>query len=114
MHYREEVDPLEEEMRRVVDFLDWHARWWRTLEVLRADMQPEAALREEHAAYAQKQAGCMEGLSKRFQELWKDVPTFLEMARAEYAAISADDDEDEAEEEDSGNGAAAPGRWLSD
>jgi hypothetical protein len=34
MHYREEVNLLEEEMHRVVDFLDWHARWWRTLEAL--------------------------------------------------------------------------------
>jgi hypothetical protein len=113
MRYGEEVDLLEEEMRRVVEFLDWHARWWRSLEGLRATMQPEAALREGHAAYAHKQAGYMEGLSTRFQELWKDVPAFLEMARAEYAAISADDDEDEVEGEDSDNG-AVPSGWLSD
>lgn len=56
----------------------------------------------------------MEGLSTRFQELWKDVPAFLEMACAEYAAISADDEEDGSEEEHSDDGAAGPSGWLSD
>ncbi|KAJ7906822.1 hypothetical protein B0H13DRAFT_1880221 [Mycena leptocephala] len=114
MRYREEVDILEEEMRRVVQFLDWHARWWRSLEGLHAAMQPEAALHEGHAAYAEKQAGYMEGLSTRFQEMWKDVLAFLEMVRAEYAAISADDDEDGSEEEHSDDGPAGPSGWLSD
>ncbi|KAJ6466504.1 hypothetical protein DFH09DRAFT_1485378 [Mycena vulgaris] len=83
MRYAEEVDLLEEEMRRVVQFMDWRADWWRSLLGLRAAVQPDAALREGHAAYAHKQAGIMAGLSARFQELWKDVPAYLKIARDE-------------------------------
>jgi hypothetical protein len=29
LRYAEEVDLLEEEMRRVLQFLEWRASWWR-------------------------------------------------------------------------------------
>ncbi|KAF7364442.1 CxC2 domain-containing protein [Mycena sanguinolenta] len=93
MRYREEVDLLEEEMRRVLQFLEWRADWWTGLLGLRAGKQADAALREGHSAYAQKQAGYMRGMRERFAHLWRDVPRFLEMARAEYATMEADEGE---------------------
>ncbi|KAJ7891640.1 hypothetical protein B0H14DRAFT_2560696 [Mycena olivaceomarginata] len=60
MRYAEEVDLLEEEMRRVLQFLDWRAEWWQSQVGLRVEKQPEEALREGHAAYAMKQAGVHE------------------------------------------------------
>ncbi|KAJ6479437.1 hypothetical protein C8R47DRAFT_1218996 [Mycena vitilis] len=94
MRYSEEVDLLEEEMRRVVVFLDWRAAWWRSLLGLRTAMQPDAALQEGHAAYVHKQAGYMSGLADRFRKLWASVPEYLVMARAHYATLVPDEDEE--------------------
>lgn len=111
MRYAEEIDLLEEEMRRVVHFLRWRVWWWRSLIGLRSAVQPDAALREGHAAYAEKQALYMEGLAARFEKMWEDVPAFIAMAREDYATMQPEDDaevsgDDEGPEEvDSG--------WLS-
>ncbi|KAJ6605141.1 hypothetical protein B0H10DRAFT_607302 [Mycena sp. CBHHK59/15] len=110
MRYAEEVELLEEEMRRVRQFLDWRAGWWRSLVGLRSAMQPDAALREGHAAYAGKQAGYMAGLSARFTKMWEDVPRFLEGAHATYATMCADDGDDEEEEQEERE---AESGWLS-
>ncbi|KAF7349139.1 hypothetical protein MVEN_01436100 [Mycena venus] len=104
MRYAEEVELVEEEMRRVVQFLRWRAGWWRSLVGLCASMQLDAALREGHAAYAHKQAECMDKIADRFAEHWKDVPAFLQTAREHYASIWPDDEDDDgADEEDSDN-----------
>ncbi|KAJ6487385.1 hypothetical protein C8R47DRAFT_1177491 [Mycena vitilis] len=111
MRYREEVDLLEEEMRRVLQFQEWHAGWWRSLVGIRADLQPDAALREGHAAYAHKQAGYMEGLGVRFRGMWKDTVRYIEEARVMYATMD-DDETDEGETEDDwGEGEGGTG-WL--
>ncbi|KAJ7355180.1 hypothetical protein DFH08DRAFT_690485, partial [Mycena albidolilacea] len=118
MRYAEEVDLLEEEMRRVLQFLDWRAKWWRGKVGLRAEQQLEA-LREGHAAYAHKQAGYMDGLRMRFEEEWSSVATLIEGARKRYAEMVADDgaaageEEDEDEEDEEVEG-AEPSGWLSD
>ncbi|KAJ7602950.1 hypothetical protein DFH06DRAFT_1350766 [Mycena polygramma] len=109
MRYAEEVDLLEEEMRRVRHFLEWCAGWWRSQVGLRAHLQPDEALREGHAAYAAKQAGYMEGLAARFADHWKDIPRLLEITRAAYATMQPDDDDDEVEE-----GEREDTTWLSD
>ncbi|KAJ6462254.1 hypothetical protein C8R47DRAFT_1225566 [Mycena vitilis] len=113
MRYAEEVELLEEEMRRVRHFLDWRAGWWRSQVGLRAHLQPDEALREGHAAYAAKQAGYMEALSVRFADNWKDIPRLLEITRAAYATMQPDEEDEESEEGevDEVDGAAA---WLSD
>jgi succinate dehydrogenase/fumarate reductase flavoprotein subunit len=77
MPYAEEVDLVEEEMRRVLQLLRWRAEWWRWLVGRQAEGQLEP-LREGHAAYAHKQAAYMDTLVKNFEKLWKDVPAFLE------------------------------------
>jgi hypothetical protein len=110
MRYREEVDLLEEEMRRVLQFLRWRAEWWRQLSPLRADVQTEPALREGHTAYAERQAKIFEKLHDRFQGLWKDVPRFLEGARATYATMEPDEDDVDPDSDEEGQ----PAGWLSE
>ncbi|KAJ7871110.1 hypothetical protein B0H13DRAFT_1895895 [Mycena leptocephala] len=110
MRYGEEVDLGEEEMRRVLDFLDRRGEWWRSRVALRVALQPEAALREGHSAYAHKQADIMEGLSASFRLQWADVEGFLELARAEYASMTPDDDEEEEEADEEGPDSG----WLSE
>ncbi|KAJ6483366.1 hypothetical protein C8R45DRAFT_784784, partial [Mycena sanguinolenta] len=71
MRYAEEVDLLQEEMRRVLQFLDWRANWWRSQVGLRTTQQSHnEPLAEGHAAYAQKQAGYMAGLRATFAAQW--------------------------------------------
>jgi ABC-type proline/glycine betaine transport system substrate-binding protein len=126
MRYAEEVDLLEEEMRRVLQFLEWRANWWRGRVGLRAEQQPEA-LREGHAAYAYKQAGYMAGLRTGFKEEWSSVAKLIEGARQRYAEMVADegaiageedeeggDGEEGEENEDNDEEGAEPSGWLSD
>ncbi|KAF8174014.1 hypothetical protein K438DRAFT_1980572 [Mycena galopus ATCC 62051] len=100
MRYAEEVDLLEEEMRRVLAFLCWRAGRWR----LRATLQEEdVALREGHEVYAHKQAGYMDRLQDKFEAQWAGVVALLEDTWKKYAAMLPDEKEEGA---DSG--------WLSD
>ncbi|KAJ7769741.1 hypothetical protein B0H14DRAFT_3509403 [Mycena olivaceomarginata] len=113
MRYAEEVDLLEEEMRRVLQFMDWRADWWMALVGLRAGKQDEA-LREGHEAYAVRQAGYMRGIRDRFAAQWKDTAKFIADARERYAEMKGDDlapegegggdDEDEEGEEEEEEG----------
>jgi len=50
----EEVRLLREEMRRLVEFLNWKARWWMAMQALRTPN--DRALREGLTSYAVKQA----------------------------------------------------------
>jgi hypothetical protein len=113
MRYAEEVELVEEEMRRVLQFLEWRAGWWRSLIGLREGLQPEAALREGHLAYAWKQAAYMDGLAARFRKTWKDVPDYLARARKDYAVLGPDDEDDAGEATDDA-GEHADTAWLSD
>ncbi|KAJ6536254.1 hypothetical protein B0H19DRAFT_1317890 [Mycena capillaripes] len=111
MRYAEEVELLEEEMRRVLQFMDWRAGWWTGLVGLRAGVQDEA-LREGHEAYARKQSGYMSGIANGCRDMWKDVKRYLELARAEYASLEPEDDGGDNSSEESVNGEGDPG-WLS-
>jgi hypothetical protein len=117
MRYAEEVDLLEEEMRRVLQFLGWRAEWWRSLVGLRAESQ-SPALREGHAAYAHRQAAYMEGLQSRFRSQWRDIDKLLTSARKTYATMLPDEDEEETDKDtdtDEGEQGAGPAAaWLSD
>jgi hypothetical protein len=76
-------------------------------------LQPEAALREGHLAYAWKQAAYMDGLAAWFQKTWKDVPDHLVRARKDYAVLGPDDEDDAGEATDD-TGEHADTAWLSD
>jgi hypothetical protein len=91
MRYAEEIDLVEEEMQRVLQFLRWRRDWWEARAGLR--MQVDGAFQEGQAAYARKQAGYMHGLRERFKLLWRYVPQELRMACEEYATMMPDDDE---------------------
>ena|ERR1700761_7143756 len=111
MRYAEEVELLEEEMRRVLQFLHWRAESWRSLVELRAGHQHEETLHEGHAAYAHKQAGYMEGLRAQFEGQWQGVGSLLRNARALHATMEPDDKDEEGEEEED---RGADSGWLSD
>ena len=64
----EEVTLMIEEMRRVIHFLDWRARWWQERAELRPDVDP--ALRNGLCAYAAKQADLQQGLARSFAKMW--------------------------------------------
>lgn len=68
----EEIQLLEEEMRRVITYLEWMASWWRE-QGSRWVSQP-AALERGLKVYAERQARVYEGLACRFAVLW--VPYF--------------------------------------
>ncbi|KAJ7080573.1 hypothetical protein B0H15DRAFT_953443 [Mycena belliarum] len=81
LRWREEVDLLEEEMRRVLQFTRWRAGWWRA----------QAALQDELVA--------------AFTEDWRMLPELIEGGRAgngveenSSGGESDDDDNDEGEE----------------
>ncbi|PPR05446.1 hypothetical protein CVT24_007945, partial [Panaeolus cyanescens] len=63
----EEVDLLKEEMRRILEFLDWKSKWWLSVSSSRSG---EAALQEGLLAYATSQASLQKKLSRDFQALW--------------------------------------------
>ncbi|KAF8172212.1 hypothetical protein K438DRAFT_1981661 [Mycena galopus ATCC 62051] len=95
----EEVDLLQEEMRRVLQFLRWCAAWWRSRARARAAQQEDEVLREGHAAYAHKQAAYMDGLHDDFEGKWAGVAVLLEDAQ-KYAAMLPDDEDEGEEQED--------------
>ncbi|KAG1767726.1 hypothetical protein EV702DRAFT_1050261 [Suillus placidus] len=72
--WEEEVELLHEEMRRVIAFLDWHARWW--------DMQGSQCTfnslhaREGALAYAQCQADLRRTMAVHFKSMWAANPSW--------------------------------------
>ncbi|KAJ6498612.1 hypothetical protein DFH09DRAFT_1336611 [Mycena vulgaris] len=108
--WTEEVDLLEEEMRRILVFLDWKAKWWRSLKEARTKESDPArydtamddpALCEGLHAYAERQAMIQEDMKARFEANWKDVPTWIAMGREGVSVIRADAGmEEEGEYED--------------
>ncbi|KAJ7858216.1 hypothetical protein B0H14DRAFT_3447339 [Mycena olivaceomarginata] len=80
MRWVEEVDLLEEEMRRIVEFLRWRAGWWRE----RVNMRglPEGPQREGETAYAMHQANIQATLASEFLAEWAGLAQLIEDARA--------------------------------
>lgn len=112
----EEEMLLTEEMRRVLAYFGWKARWWR----LQAGRWDSVSMRFRHglAVYAEKQARIFEALARRSASCWVNylkkigqgrVPTWL-LPYEPYARkvrprrLSEDDEaelEDSSDEEDS-------------
>ncbi|TFK80097.1 hypothetical protein K466DRAFT_667830 [Polyporus arcularius HHB13444] len=68
----EEVLLLEEEMRRVIEYFEWKAKWWRENVGRRSEIA--GPLRRGLGAYAEKQAAIFEGLAYQCAARW--VPFF--------------------------------------
>ncbi|KAJ7646891.1 hypothetical protein FB45DRAFT_1019176 [Roridomyces roridus] len=103
----EEVDLLEEEMRRIPAFLRFQASQW----LKNAGIRPAAPLndndrdaftayapehkayQEGNIAYARRQAARLHQLAQRFEEQWKDIPDFISMGRMALGVVEEEDAE---------------------
>lgn len=106
--WREEVQLLQEEMRRVLVFFEWKATWWRDLECQR-HAGLSTALCVGLAAYAEKQARMYEALALKFQNMW--VPFLMvQQLRAQWVAERARTQDVDNPNQPEGEQAAAPAR----
>jgi hypothetical protein len=67
--WSEEVVLLAEEMRRVLCFLKWKAKWWIDRQDLRTDVRPD--IQEGLVAYSQKQSAILLRMATRFANQWR-------------------------------------------
>ncbi|KAJ6538601.1 hypothetical protein B0H10DRAFT_1856886, partial [Mycena sp. CBHHK59/15] len=88
MRWAEEVDLLEEEMRRIKQFLTWRAGWWQT-QIDRRGL-PDGPQREGETAYALRQASFQAALCTDFADKWKDLPELIRKGRAGEQELPAD------------------------
>ncbi|KAJ7229225.1 hypothetical protein C8J57DRAFT_1534542 [Mycena rebaudengoi] len=102
MRWLEEVQLLQEEMRRIKQFLLWHSSWWAEQVGRRAELV-DVLQAEGDRAYALRQAALKAGLSASFARCWEHLTKLVEQAQA---GADIDMDElggqriEEAEEED--------------
>jgi hypothetical protein len=75
MWWSEEVVFLQEEMRRVLAFLEWHADWWEGHRALHEEL--DAVLDEGMRAYAGKQAHILQLMRNHFNHLWHCSDQFI-------------------------------------
>ncbi|KAJ7858652.1 hypothetical protein B0H14DRAFT_3085047 [Mycena olivaceomarginata] len=105
--WTEEVDLVEEEMRRVLAFLQWKEKRWLDLADERHDI--DDVLREGLVAYARRQARIQRDLHVRFEGNWQAIPGYIKMARDNLDTIPAEAaGEEEAEEEEDDEDEEAP------
>ncbi|KAJ7707008.1 hypothetical protein B0H14DRAFT_2207870, partial [Mycena olivaceomarginata] len=78
-HWAEEVDLLEEEMRRVDMFLQWRSGWWKE----RVGLQglPEEPQREGETAYAIRQSVVQATLAAEFATEWDSLMELIRRGR---------------------------------
>jgi hypothetical protein len=101
--WTEEVDLVEEEMRRVVAFLEWKAERWAVLRDERCSEGLDEITLEGLSAYAQRQARIQLDLRDVFSETWKDIPRYIALGRDTLGKIPP-------EQEESGEGVDAEGK----
>ena len=70
--WEEEVDLLKEEMRRVVQFLEWRSRSWFSKVDARA-LDVTSAVHAGISAYARKQGSIFHNLAIRFSQRWRST-----------------------------------------
>ncbi|KAJ7209387.1 hypothetical protein B0H12DRAFT_1033950, partial [Mycena haematopus] len=75
MRWQEEVDLLEEEMRRISQFLRWRSEWWSG-KVDRRGLG-EGPQREGETAYAIRQASIQATLADEFAREWEELPGLI-------------------------------------
>ncbi|KAM6489836.1 hypothetical protein JOM56_014648 [Amanita muscaria] len=76
MRWSEEVELLQEEMSRVLRFLDWHAQWWIKQEKGREE-GVDTRLQEGLSAYARRQASIRIRMKANFMNLWNSVDSWV-------------------------------------
>ncbi|KAJ7500537.1 hypothetical protein B0H11DRAFT_2225527 [Mycena galericulata] len=107
MRWTEEVDLLEEEMRRVGEFLAWRSNWWKDCVDQRG--LEDGAQREGEATYALRQAALLSGLRDSFLMKWSTLPDLIRRGRAgegferdEWVDMEEDSEDSEGEGEGEG------------
>lgn len=75
LRWAEEVTLLLEEMRRVKEFFDWKARWWRE-QSSRRQVQ-DASVQDGFAAYCSRQAALFADLKASCEKKWRGVPDLV-------------------------------------
>jgi hypothetical protein len=97
MRWPEEVVLLQEEMRRVLEFLLWSARQWKET----AGNLSWAAedYREGLIAYAECQASIRLSLRDHFIYLWRYVPEYVKLG---VDVVEGEGGEDEFDDDDEG------------
>ncbi|KAJ7774532.1 hypothetical protein DFH07DRAFT_767230 [Mycena maculata] len=98
MRWREEVDLLEEEMRRTQAFHLWRVEWWEQWVGQRG--LEEGPQLEGETAYVLRQAVIQRTLEKRCAREWTDLPDLIRRGRA--GVIVGGDVESEDKDEDGG------------
>ena len=105
----EEVLRLKEEMRQVLESLEWKSRWWKGLSESRDDVGKD--VREGLRAYATRQSSMQLALADKFRELWKSPlvdlagePVGVQTKMGDPGEVGEEDGEDEGDEEDGGEG----------
>ncbi|KAF7300905.1 hypothetical protein MKEN_01317000 [Mycena kentingensis (nom. inval.)] len=81
MRWSEELDLLEEEMRRILQYLQWRAHWWESRRALRENSERSEAQIEGENAYALRQAALQRALRDSFEREWEKLPAFIADAR---------------------------------
>ncbi|KAJ7199337.1 hypothetical protein C8J57DRAFT_1155937 [Mycena rebaudengoi] len=79
MRWREEVDLLEEEMRRIVQFLVWRSGWWA--EQVGRKRVRDATQLEGEMAYALRQSALQAALAASFTKKWAHLPDLIKEGR---------------------------------
>ncbi|KAJ7175247.1 hypothetical protein C8R43DRAFT_873015 [Mycena crocata] len=111
LRWSEEVDLLEEEMKRILKFFTWWAGWWtgligqRRWMVTGDECKPlDDAQREGETAYASRQAALRLALRDSFADKWSTLPDLIRRGRAgedvsdvvdEWEDVDDSSDEDE-------------------
>ncbi|KAJ7257987.1 hypothetical protein C8J57DRAFT_1135578 [Mycena rebaudengoi] len=96
LRWSEEVQLLEEEMRRIQQFLLWHGKWWREQVGKR---EVDAVQREGDTAYALRQASLKEKLAVRFKEKWSGVEDLIRKGHAGELVVPEAEEAEDGEEE---------------
>lgn len=99
MRWSEEVELLQEEMGRVLRFLDWQAQWW----IGRARGRGEdldGALQEGLTAYACRQALIRIQIKEKFMTLWQPVDLWVEGKAGNVLENASDEEGGNDEQED--------------
>ncbi|KAG6819053.1 hypothetical protein H0H93_015936 [Arthromyces matolae] len=75
MRWKEEVELLQEEMRRILQFLSWEADCWDAR--ASTSLHDDSTVREGMSAYALSRGQLRRKLKGRFEDMWKEVPQIL-------------------------------------
>ncbi|KAG6836139.1 hypothetical protein H0H93_011016 [Arthromyces matolae] len=76
MRWSEEVELLQEEMRRIRQFLSWESDLWISRTTTASNEDPTVV--EGMNAYAQSQGHLRRKLVERFEDMWREVPQILD------------------------------------